>query len=133
MDRWSHHRKSSAAGSSSTSKGVALIVLVVVVAVVVWFVNANGADADAGAASRYEDLAAQWKARGDSYQAARGQAWSARDDHAHRILHDVGWHLERLRKAEASREEPEIRGALQDLGSDLREWNSNVAQPSAAR
>jgi hypothetical protein len=131
MDRWSHHRKSSAAGSNSTSKVIALLVFVVVAVVVVWIANSGTTTADAGTATRYEDLAAQWKARGDAYQAAREQNWSARDDQAHRILHDVNWHLERLRKGEASHEEPEIRGALQDLGSDLREWNTNVAPPAA--
>jgi hypothetical protein len=132
MDRWSHHRTSRAAQRSSTSKLVALCALVVVAVGVVWYANANSASADAGTSNRYEDLASQWKARGDAYQAAREQDhWAARDDHAHRILHDVNWHLERLRKAEARHEEPEIRGAVADLGSDLREWNSMVAQDRA--
>ena len=130
MDRWSHHRNSRAARRGSASKGIALLVFVVVAVIVIWIANAGGSTADAGTANRYEDMAAQWKARGDAYQAAREQGWSARDDHAHRILHDVNWHLERLRKGEASREEPEIRGALADLNSDLREWNSLVALPT---
>src|SRR5262245_50356191 len=125
-DRWSH-RHSRAARRGSASKGIALLVFVVVAVIAIWIAN-NSSSADAGTANRYEDMAAQWKARGDAYQAAREQKWSERDDHAHRILHDVNWHLERLRKGEASREEPEIRGALADLNSDLREWNSLVVQ-----
>jgi hypothetical protein len=129
-DHWSHRR---AAQHSSTAKLIALLALGAVGAGVVWFANTGSTTADAGSSNRYEDLAAQWKARDEAYQAARQKDWNERDDHAHRILYDVRCHLERLRKAEASHERTEISGALADLGSDLREWSSLVMQDRSSQ